>query len=304
MHTLPGDAFNKALQEGLKQNVFGGGKVTIEQLADLVNQLEDPKIKDPKTGHIHYDEWLKKYVGDYYVIHNAFMGLEHARGMPRWDAVIACFETLDKCNATSKSPESEHLLPWDHFRKALKMAGIGLSNQQVQKIIDKIDVDLTGNVCWTYMVDKAVAPYFFDGKEDYNMRQAMLQGWPELYDQCKRKEERVRKVEKGLLPFSKVSGVLPLVYLEECIYDTPTLNLSRDDAKSKPIVKKMADVFDKAFVKMDEAGKIEIKDRNERKMIDYVGVCRHYAGASFDAEKEFEKKWEVIIEGRFQRGRD
>lgn len=297
-YTLAGENFNKALQEGLKQGVFGGGKVTIEQLVDLVNQLDKP-IKNPKNGHIHYDLWLKKYVSDYYDIQHAFMGPE--KGLPIWDAVIASFEALDKCNVTSKMPESEHLLPWDHFRKALKMAGVELSNEQVQKIIDRIDVNLSGNVCWKYMVDNPVAPYFFDGKQDYEMRQLMLQGWPELYEQCKKREERVRKTEKGLLPSSPASllGALPKTYLEECLCDTPTLNLSAE--KSKDVIKKMLNVFETAFVKLDES-KNEMKDRNDRKLIDYVEVCRHYAGASFDAEKEFEKKWEVIIEGKLQIG--
>jgi len=282
------------LQQGLKQDVFGAGKVTGEQLADLVNQLEDP-IKDPQKGSINYDRWLLKYVGDYFVIHNAFMGLEHPKGMPRWDAVIASFEMLDKCSMTGRSPESDHLLPWDHFRKALKMAGIQLDDQKVQKLIDKIDIDLTGYVRWTYMVEKPVAPYFLDGKADYDMRQLMLQGWPELYEICKSREQRVRRTEKGLLP--QQTGVLPLAYLEECLYDTPILNLSRDDPKCKPMIKKITEVCNIAFVKMDE--KIPVKDRNDRQVIDYEAICKHYAGASFDAEKEFEKKWEVIIEGEY-----
>ena len=143
----------------------------------------------------------------------------------------------------------------------------------------------------------------------------------ELLERCKQREMKARRLEKGLLPSIDVGrdkgsptaqaaasvpagvakvgysvmGGLPIPYFEETLHDTPELNLSSDDPKSKSIVKKMVEVVTKAFIMLDRHGK-EMKDRNEKKIIDYVGVCQHYAGAAFAAEDEFDKKWEVIIE--------
>ena len=234
------------------------------------------------------------------------------------DHVIASLEMLDGCVAGSAA---DHTLSWDHFRKALRLANIRLTPKQTEKIIHGLDKQKTGTVCWMDMVssEKPQPPYFFDGIGDLQMRQLMCRGWPELLEKCKQREIQTRRSEKGLLPSvdltqdegekpAKASGLqgkrqigtstaggLPIQYFEECLGDTPELNLSRDDPKAKPIIKKIVDVCTKAFIMLDKHGK-EMKDRNEKKIIDYRRVCQHYAGPSFDAEKEFDKKWEVIIE--------
>ena len=82
-YKLAPEAFTKCLTEGIKQNLFEGGKGLGEQLNDLVVNLE-PELKEPKTGHIKYDEWLKKYVKDAYEIHQAFIGLDDDKKMPKW----------------------------------------------------------------------------------------------------------------------------------------------------------------------------------------------------------------------------
>jgi Ca2+-binding EF-hand superfamily protein len=172
----------------------------------------------------------------------------------------------------------------------------------VQVIIDTLDVNMTGMVCWTDMVKGPVAPYFFDGKEDYEMRSLLCDstgGWPLIYEKCKEREKMVRRLEKGLLP-DRAHGVLPAKYFEECLTDTPALNL-RDDPKTKLMLKKIVSTCEGvptgqgAFLKEGPDG-TKIKDRNDKTLIDYEKVCRHYAGASFDAEREFERKWEVVIE--------
>jgi hypothetical protein len=143
----------------------------------------------------------------------------------------------------------------------------------------------------------------------------------ELLEKCKQREMKARQLEKGLLPSIdvvrdkilpsahagapvpagvakvgySVMGGLPIPYFEETLYDTPELNLWRDDPKAKTAVKKIVDVVTKAFIMADKHG-IEMKDRDGRKLIDYVAVCRHYAGPAFAAEEEVEHKWEVIIE--------
>ena len=65
------------------------------------------------------------------------------------------------------------------------MADIALPNEKVQKIIDTLDKEMTGSVCWTDMVGAPTAPYFFDGKQDYEMRMLLCQGWPALYEKCR-----------------------------------------------------------------------------------------------------------------------
>ena len=74
-------------------------------------------------------------------LHKARTGVD-STNMPKWDAVIANFEMLDRCHAPSSSSSSssssgttsssstdslkQHMLPWDHFRKALRLAGTQL----------------------------------------------------------------------------------------------------------------------------------------------------------------------------------
>jgi Ca2+-binding EF-hand superfamily protein len=303
-HLTP-DQFQRALTKGLDQNLLGsGGKMTPEQITDMVSNL-DPKLKVKKTGEIQYDEWLRKYVPDQYEIHFAMTGDDTTTSMPKWDALIASFETLDKCTMANKSLEADHILSWDHFRKALRMADIGLSNEKVQKIIDKLDKEMTGSVCWTDMVSGPTAPYFFDGKQDYEMRMLLCHGWPALYDKCKQHEILVRKKDTSLLPQIPQSaagnnkimtlGTLTPQQFQECLKDCPVLNLRDQNGKELPLVKKIVDVCSKAFLKMDQDRK-KMLDRNDKNVIDYDAVCRHYAGASFDAEREFERKWEVVIE--------
>lgn len=53
------------------------------------------------------------------------------------------------------------------------MAGIQLHPSKVQKIIDSLDVNRTGNVNWLHMVGEPVSPYFFDGKKDFEVRQLL-----------------------------------------------------------------------------------------------------------------------------------
>ena len=290
-YTLTAEAFSKCLLEGVKLGYFEQGKISGEQLKEMITNLP-AHFKVAKGGQnlIRYDEWLKKYIPDYYEIHFAFTGLDRDK-MPKWDAVIAAFEMLDKCRMQPDARDSDRRLPWDHFRKALRMADINLGAKQVQKIIESLDKNMTGFVCWTDMVGTSVAPYFFNGKDDFEMRQILCQIWPALHEKCREREVKTRKIEKGLLPSKNF--VLPPKYFEECLTDTPKLNLS-EDPKTKAIVKKIVEVCELAFLKKENG--VDVKDRNEKKLIDYEAVCRHYAGASFDAEREFERKWEVVIE--------
>jgi len=300
-YNLTQDQFQKALTKSLEQNLLGsGGKMTPEQITEIVSNL-DPKLKD-KSGAIKYDDWLRKYVPDQYEIHFAMTGDDTTTNMPKWDALIASFETLDKCTMANKSLEADHMLSWDHFRKALRRADIGLDDEKVQKIIDKLDKEMTGSVCWTDMVNGSTAPYFFDGKQDYEMRMLLCNGWPALYDKCKQHEISVRKKEPGLLPQIPQSaagsnkimtlGTLTPQQFQECLKDCPVLNLRDQNGKELPLVKKIVDVCNKAFLEKT------LLDRNGKSVIviDYDAVCRHYAGASFDAERDFERKWEAVIE--------
>lgn len=310
-YTLSPDAFQKALTKGLELNLLGtGGKMTPENITEIVTNLED-KLKDPKKGMVKYDEWLRKYVRDPYDIHFALTGDDPTTNMPKWDAVIASFTALDKCKGSRKIQDADHMMSWDHFRKGLRMADIALPNEKVQKIIDTLDKEMTGSVCWTDMVGAPTAPYFFDGKQDYEMRMLLCQGWPALYEKCRQHELLVRKKDPTLLPqledkgntrkgdgvgSSKTwtLGMLTPAHFEECLKDTPVFNLRDQNDKENPLVKKISTVCSKAFAKMD--GKTKLMDRNQKPVIDYESVCRHYAGASFDAEGEFERKWEVVIE--------
>jgi len=40
-----------------------------------------------------------------------------SNSMPKWDAVLASFEALDRCRSPNRSIESDHMVSWDHFRK-------------------------------------------------------------------------------------------------------------------------------------------------------------------------------------------
>ena len=300
-YTLSVEQFHKCLQKGLEQNLFGAGsKVTTEQLADLIVNLE-PTLKN-KAGLVMYDQWLQKYVGDFYSIHFALTGND-SNMMPKWDAVIECFETLDQCRVPSRNGESDHTLSWDHFRKALRMAAIPLPASKVQKIIDNLDHNKTGKVNWHDMVSASKAPYFFDGKTDYDVRQLLRHGWPSLFETCRDVELKTRKTDKALLPQlpkdmgARSMGVLTPALFTECLKDTPALNLrARDNPKEHPLVKKINDMCEAAFKKKDHNGDLMKDAHNDKHLIDYEKLCRHYAGASFDAEREFERKWEVIIE--------
>jgi hypothetical protein len=120
-------------------------------------------------------------------LHKARTGVD-STNMPKWDAVIANFEMLDRCHAPSSSSSSssgssssstdshkQHMLPWDHFRKALRLAGTyfhrclrlrmhririrmtrmrhagvqELEAQHVQKLIEHFDSARTGSICWS-----------------------------------------------------------------------------------------------------------------------------------------------------------
>lgn len=106
-YSLTVEQFHKCLQKGLEMNLFGASsKVTTEQLADLIANLETG-LKDTK-GLVQYDKWLQKYVGDFYSIHFALTGNDSDM-MPKWDAVIACFEMLDQCRAATRHGEVQRL---------------------------------------------------------------------------------------------------------------------------------------------------------------------------------------------------
>ena len=108
-------------------------------------------------------------------------------------------------------------LSWDHFGKVLHRAGVAIPEQRavflndnagdktderaLQRLIDHLDPEMTGEVNWLDLVHPGrdssgsgrSAPYFFTGALDLAVRNAMKKGWGDVLQTCSTEEAATRK---------------------------------------------------------------------------------------------------------------
>ena len=128
-------------------------------------------------GDVRYDAWLERHVGEYFRVHMAFAGDCARTGLPLWDRAVAVFEELDGCRgeegAGGDHAAAQQQVSWDHFGKALRRAGVAVEPRALQRLVDHLDPEMTGEVAWTALCPRApAAPYFFQGARDRAARLA------------------------------------------------------------------------------------------------------------------------------------
>ena len=152
--------------------------VTAEQIMALTASLGPEFVADKE---VKWDVWLRKYAGDFYLIHHAFQpeGKQALNRIAPWDRVMTCLEILEKSRSIESSRvwrflrssgnvsdqetcpicraksciwhtefEAHDLVTWDEFGRVMQRAGIELDPRLLNKLLDDLDPLMHGFVHW------------------------------------------------------------------------------------------------------------------------------------------------------------
>lgn len=117
--TLAKGDMQQALIKACEQGLLGS--ITSDQVAGFIATIDVGMIAD--SGEVKYEDWIKRYAGDFFSVHRAFQGRDESTGMPKWDTVIACFEALDNAKGPSSQSAMRHEVGLSSLACTLSLPG-------------------------------------------------------------------------------------------------------------------------------------------------------------------------------------